>query len=103
MEKVKDLFFSRMGLGGLNMDEWKLEIKKVNNGYILKGKFGDSDIVSEQVIEENGDDIYSTDEMMSSNLNAIQNVLYEVMEYFGVYYSDHNKRNLKIEIEENNE
>jgi len=38
------------------MEEWKLEIKKVNNGYILKGRFGDSEIISEQVIESNNID-----------------------------------------------
>jgi len=84
------------------MNEWKLEIKKVNNGYILKGKFGDSDMITEEVIEENQDNsIYNTDRGYSqTDLSAMMNVLSEVMNYFAVYHSKHNQRNLVIDIEE---
>jgi len=72
------------------MDSWHLVITKVNNGYILRGKFGNSEEITERVIEiadTNGDE-----------LCAMQNVLYEVMEYFAVYKSKHNKKNLCVEI-----
>jgi hypothetical protein len=72
------------------MDEWKLEIKKVNNGYILKGKFENSDIVTERVFEENYLD--------HPKLEAMKTILYEIMEYFGIYNSKHNTHDLKIEI-----
>ena len=75
------------------MEDWKLEIKKVNNGYILKGRFGNSENITEQVIEDNNID--------NSKLEGMKNVLYEVMDYFAVYYSKHNKENLIIKIEEN--
>lgn len=80
---------------GMNksLDEWKLKIKKVTNGYILKGKFGDSDIITELVIEENN--------TSDTSLEAMSHVLYEVKEYFGIYYSKHNKQNLEINIVEN--
>ena len=74
------------------MDEWKLEIKKVTNGYILKGQFGNSDNISEMIIEENNID--------NPKLEAMKDVLFEVMEYFGIIYSKHNKQNIIINIEE---
>jgi len=69
---------------------WKLEIKKVINGYILKGKFGDSDIVEEVLIEEKENELF-----------AMQELLYQIKEYFACYYSKHNKENLIIKVEKN--
>lgn len=75
------------------MDDWKLEIIKVTNGYLLKGKFNDSDYVQTVVIEEK----------TNNDFGAMQEVLYIIKEYFGIYYSNHNKENLIIEIEKNEE
>lgn len=75
---------------GFKMSEWKLIIKRVDNGYILKGKFGDTDLVTEVVIPDHLDE-----------LEGMKNLLYEVMEYFGVFYGKHNKKNIVIEILEN--
>jgi len=74
------------------MNEWKLEIRKAQNGYVLKGKFNDSDLVQEIIIEEKDIDC--------PKLEAMKDVLYLVTEYFGIYYSKHNKQNLLIDIEE---
>ena len=75
------------------MDEWKLEIKKVDNGYVLKGRFNNSDNITERVFEENYLD--------HPKLEAMRTILYEVMEYFGIYNNKHNSYNLKIEIKKN--
>lgn len=72
------------------MNNWDLIITKVNNGYVLKGQFGNSEEITEQVIE-----IGDTD---GDELCAMQNVLFEVMDYFAVYNSKHNNKNLHIEI-----
>jgi hypothetical protein len=77
------------------MEEWKLEIKKVTNGYFIKGKFNDSEIPQEVVIEEGVEE--------NSNLLTMQQLLFLVKDYFACYYSDHNKENLIIEIEKNEE
>lgn len=74
------------------MNTWKLEVRKVSNGYILKGKFSDSEVVTESLIEEKID----------NDLNAMQQVLLNVMEYFGIYYSKHNDKNIRIIIEDKN-
>jgi len=74
---------------------WKLEIKKVANGYILKGKFANGDIVEELIIEES--------EKEFNKLETIKRVLQEVKEYFGIYHSKHNQENLEIEIKRNSE
>ena len=88
------------------MDEWKLEIRKVNNGYVLRGKFGDSELITEEVIEEKDEDIYSQDSnryLLAYDLTAMKDVLYLIMEYFGTFHSKHNRRNLEVRIiDENN-
>lgn len=66
----------------------KLEIRLADNGYILKGKFNDSEIVSEKVIT-------NEDELV-----AMQELLEDVKEYFCIFYSKHNKKNIEITIEE---
>jgi hypothetical protein len=69
----------------------KLIIESSQNGYILTGKFNDNDLISKVVIEEkDGED---------SELEAMQDLLYAIKEYFGVYYSKHNEKNLVVEIE----
>jgi len=75
---------------------WKLEIRKVNNGYILKGKFNDTDIVSEVLIENTNETEFNKEETMKK-------LLCEVKDYFGIYYSKHNKKNLKIEVKDEKE
>lgn len=72
-------------------DDWKLEIKRLSNGYLLTGRFSDSDRVTSIVLEEK-------DELL-----AMQELLYITKDYFGVYYSDHNTENLTIGIEKNEE
>jgi len=67
---------------------WTLLIKKVKNGYILRGKFN-NDITEEFLIEEGEDE-----------LKAMQDVLYNISEYFGIISSKHKPRNLRITIDE---
>lgn len=74
------------------MNDWKLEITKCDNGYILKGVFGNSDVESEVVIQQDEYDL-------NGELKAMRDMLWEVKEYFGLYYSKHNKHNLNIKIE----
>jgi hypothetical protein len=69
----------------------KLIIEQTKNGFILSGKFND-DLMNQQkiVIEE--------EEKENSDLEAMEKLLWQIKEYFGVYYSKHNKKNLVIEI-----
>ena len=71
----------------------KLTVEQTNNGYILVGKFNDSEIKTKIVIEEKDEE--------HSDLLAMQELLWQIKEYFGVYNSKHNKKNLMIEIEDN--
>ena len=73
--------------------DWKLEIKKVSNGYILRGRFDNGETISTLIIQEKG--------VEGDELEAMEKLLWEIKEYFGVYYSKHNKKNLVIEIQEN--
>jgi len=76
------------------MDDYKLEIKRINNGYILKGKLSDDEFEIEKVIQESN--------LVDNELNAMRSLLFEVKEYFGIYYNKHNKKNIEIYIVENN-
>ena len=75
--------------------DWKLQIVRASNGYILRGKFGDTDIVSKYIIEISEKD--------NGELEAMQKLIWEIMEYFAVYYNKYNKKNLIVKIEENEE
>ena len=70
--------------------KFQLLITKADNGFILEWQDegeGDSVIDHEEVFEEK-----------ESELECMQYMLLRVKEYFGVYYSKHNKENLVIEI-----
>ena len=69
----------------------KLIIESTDNGYILSGKFENSDAISKIVIQDNAES--------DSDLDTMSALLHEVKEYFGIYYSKHNEKNLMIKIE----
>ena len=69
---------------------WKLEITKVDNGYIVEGVPDGGTVKMKTVIEEPSGE--------SSELVAMQNLLLFVKEYFAVYHSKHNEMNLYVDI-----
>jgi len=73
-------------------NNWKVTIEKGFNGYILIGRFGNSDLEQKRVIEIPDTSI--------GELTAMGNLLTEIKEYFGLYYSKHNQKNLVIKIED---
>lgn len=77
---------------------WALGIIRSDNGYILKWYEESEDgqqIPHTLVVEESDDE--------DGELKAAQKMLREVLEYFGIYYSKHNKFNLDISIHKNKE
>jgi len=88
------------------MEEWKLEIRKVDNGYVLQGRFGDTDLISEQIIQiDLADAIYANNINFGSiDLKALQSLLLEVADYFEPNYrSKHNKNKIEIRILDEND
>ena len=73
-------------------EEWTLIITHADNGFVLKGRFGNSETSSGMVVEE--------DEDADGELECVQRMLVAVKEYFGCYYSKHNKKNIVIEVVE---
>lgn len=75
--------------------KWAIGIIRASNGYILKW-YDEDDEGNEYpqtlVIEE-----------VDGELKAAQKMLWEVKEFFGIYYSKHNKKNLVVKIEGENE
>ena len=65
---------------------WKLVISKEDNGYILKGRFGDTDIESKVVIEDKD----------NNELDSGETLLWQVIEYFNIGGSRHDKERLRI-------
>ena len=73
---------------------WSLGIIRSDNGYILKWYEENNDgekVPHALVVEESNDE--------GGELEAAQKVLRGVLDYFGVYYSKHNKKNLVVKIE----
>jgi hypothetical protein len=75
--------------------EWAIKIRKAENGYICSWEEESEDdepriLKREQVFENKEDE---------DELDCIKGVLYFITEHFGINYSKHNKRNLKIQIE----
>ena len=76
-------------------DDWKLEIVKVHNGYILRGKCDADDVPFVEVIEETEEE--------RGNLAAMSELLWFVMEYFGVFNSHHDEWMLDVKIKKHPE
>jgi len=83
-------------------DDTIMGIKRVSNGFeiqISEGEDENGNIkISEMVIQEKDNIIDDMDD-----LEAAQNLLYQVLETFGYHYSKHNKRNIEIKIKKNRE
>ncbi len=83
---------------------WELKIRKVNNGYIIEHYDESNDeepvlLRKEQVVQEK-DTTLDEDENYIEQVN-MQDLIWEIKEYFGIHYSKHNKTNLVINIEKN--
>ena len=80
---------------------WELKIRKVDNGFILEH---DEEMTTEEdkVEYEKVERIIQSKEVDEDDkdLECAKEMLEEVLEYFAYNYSKHNKRNIKIEIEE---
>ena len=76
------------------MIEWKLEISKVDNGYLCEG-ITDNKLDAVWIVEEGPDDEYQEHETMIRLLTSVQ-------QYFGVRWSKHNKKNCRVRMEDEN-
>jgi hypothetical protein len=80
---------------------WEISIRKADNGFVCSWEEeSDSETPSfikhEQVFEEKAENPMSENK---DELENMKNLLYFIKEYFAVMYSKHNKVNLVIEIE----
>jgi hypothetical protein len=71
------------------MTHWEAKIRKVENGYILSYCNIEDGSITEEVFEESEEE----------ELTTMVDLLYRIKEYFGVYSSKHNKKNIYIRIE----
>lgn len=73
---------------------WEIKIRKAVNGFVVEHESeGEIEGKVETVIEEDENDEFG-------ELETMKNLLYFIKEHFGCYYSKHNKKNVNIEIEE---
>ena len=76
---------------------WAIDIEKVSNGYVVtewtENEEGKPVMEPQTVFEE--------PDTETGELEAMQNLLWFIKETFGVMHSKHNKRNLVVEIQEN--
>ena len=73
---------------------WKLTITKADNGYVCVAENGEGSRVTvfEEAEGAEGED---------AELDAMESLLFFVKEYFNVFSSKHNKKNIIIKIESN--
>lgn len=70
--------------------EWNININKVENGFIVTHNTEINDLKVQTIFDE--------------NLEGMKELLWFINNYFGKYYSKHNKQNIVINIEDiNNE
>ena len=72
----------------------KLTIKEANNGFVIEHdeETNEGLIKQRSVIQEPDDE--------DAELLTMQMLLYQVKEYFGVYYNKHQKKNLIVRIKD---
>ena len=71
---------------------WKLTIERVENGFVLEGDFKQDGGSYHMVFEEYDNEF--------GEIEAMQKVLFEVIEYFGLVGSKHDKKRIKVVIDE---
>ena len=74
--------------------EYAIKIKKVLNGYLLTGHFGEYTVRNDMVISERADETISE----NPELVAGYEMLWEVLEYFGLYGSKHDAERIRVVI-----
>lgn len=83
--------------------EWEIKIRKVENGFICSWKEEseneDNLLLNKQVVFETKEE--NTEDINLDEYKNMQNVLDFIKEHFGIHYSKHNKSNLIIKIEKN--
>ena len=78
--------------------DWKIEAEKVSNGFVAsfweepdEGRYVKQSMVFEEPETESGE------------LEAMKNLLWFIKDHFGLNWSKHNKQNLNIEIQGNDD
>lgn len=73
------------------MKRWNVVITRTDNGWIVRGPSPTTDTDIEVVFrDKEGRELFSARDM-----------LWQVLEFFGVYYSKHNKSNLVVRVVRN--
>ncbi len=75
--------------------DWEINIKKVENGYVLSyyDELSEGSYIKRRVVFED-EEVYTE----SKPLEGMRNVLNYIQEYFDCGYSKHSNRNLIVEI-----
>ena len=82
----------------MKIPEWKCEITKVDNGYTLTHKEEIDDHVYKTVTR-----VINEDDSQYGDLEAMKELMYEIQDYFAVVYNKHAKKNLYIEVRDEEE
>jgi len=67
---------------------WNINIEKVNNGYLVKHTDELNNAVLKKIVFEDG----------HNEKEGMKNLLYFIMEYFGIYNNKHDSERLDINI-----
>jgi hypothetical protein len=86
--------------------EWTLNIRRCENGYVLRGTFGDNELPSLIVIKDAGYEDFIASEFKDDGIDekwedaeSMRLLLQEVADYFGYHPSKHDMYRLRFVIE----
>lgn len=74
-------------------EQFKLEIEKVTNGFIVQG-ISATDLPYKEIVEEKEE----CKEGNLEELRCVQSLFYKIMNYFGIYNNKHDKYKLEVVI-----
>ena len=78
-------------------DDMIIGIKKVSNGFAVQQTMGvDDEVKIDEFVFETKDELIGEDHL--NELNSVADLLFHIKDFLGCNYSKHNKKNLQIQI-----
>jgi hypothetical protein len=80
--------------------QWKAEVERVSNGFLLT-TFETNDVGEEvkETIVIQMKESFTDEQNRLSELKATKELLFQIIEYFGMHHNKHSKYNIEITIE----
>ena len=75
------------------MNDFRLSITSVENGFMIQGRFGENDYESTVVVADKEDDWNA---LATVNFTSAEGLLWEIIDYFSLGGSKHDKYRIRV-------